>query len=358
MLLARRAAIAVWALVVVHQTLTAGFAFDRGLLLLYISTGLVAASIGRRRKVLMVFRDWFPLALGLLLYDLSRGAAMWVGRPTLWQLQPEVDRWLGFGAVPTVWLQEHLKMPTPPWWEVIVSSVYMSYFIVPYAVAGWLWVRNRDDWKAFVVRFVALSFAAVAIYVVIPAAPPWAAAHCTTDDIAGGPSNPTCMFANPASVPDGGLLGAVHAHHAGAHQFVERISTRGWDTLHLHSAGALVDSGQASVNLVAAIPSLHAGLTAMVAVFLWHRVHRRCRPFLMIYVLTMAFALVYSAEHYVVDILIGWALTALVLSVIGQVESRWLLGSGRSPEATTANSTHDAGSTAAKEPRQADLLDD
>jgi membrane-associated phospholipid phosphatase len=36
----------------------------------------------------------------------------------------------------------------------------------------------------------------------------------------------------------------------------------------------------------------------------------------------MAFALVYTAEHYVVDILFGWALAAIVLLVIGRLESR------------------------------------
>ena len=320
--LARRAAVVTWALVVVYRTLTGGLAFNRELLLVYIATGLIAASIGRGRKVLMVVRDWLPFAMVLLLYDLSRGAATMVGTPTLWQLQPQVDRWLFFGAMPTVWLQERLKMPQPPWWEVIISTVYMSFFVVPYLVAGLLWLRNRDDWKAFVRRFVSLSFAALVVYVLLPAAPPWAAARCTAADVATGPSNPKCMFRFPARVPDGGLLGAMHMSQPGANRFVERISTRGWGTLHLQSAGVLIDSGQASVNLVAAIPSLHAALSAMVVVFLWRRIHWRWRPFLVAYVLTMAFALVYSAEHYVVDILLGWVLAGIVLIVIGRLESR------------------------------------
>jgi membrane-associated phospholipid phosphatase len=36
----------------------------------------------------------------------------------------------------------------------------------------------------------------------------------------------------------------------------------------------------------------------------------------------MAFALVYTAEHYVVDILLGWVLAAVVLLVIRRYESR------------------------------------
>ena len=113
-----------------------------------------------------MLRDWLPFALVLLLYDLSRGAATLLGAPTLWQFQPDADRWLFFGTVPTVWLQERMKLPQPPWWEVIISGIYMSFFVLPYVVAGVLWLRNRSDWAAFVRRFVALSFAALVVYIV------------------------------------------------------------------------------------------------------------------------------------------------------------------------------------------------
>lgn len=317
----RRAAIAVWAAAVVFRTATTGFAFDRGLLLVYICTGLIAASIGRRR-VLQVLADWLPFALVLVVYDLSRGAAAVLGTPTLWSFQPAVDRWLFFGAEPTVWLQEHLKLSRPPWWEVVISTTYMSYFILPYVIAGVLWLHNRDDWKAFARRFVSASFVALIVYAVLPAAPPWAAARCTADEVADGPANPACMFGAAGSVRDGGLLGAMSAGGAGGHDFVERISTRGWGTLHMDSARALIDEGQASVNLVAAIPSLHAAVTAMISIFLWQRVARRWRPLLVAYPMIMAFSLVYSAEHYVFDIVLGWALAAMVCVVIGRLESR------------------------------------
>jgi hypothetical protein len=321
--IARWAAVTIWALVVVYRSVTDGLAFNRELLLLYIATGLIAASIGRGHKVFAVVRDWLPLALMLALYDLSRGAATLLGAPTLWQFQPNADRWLFFGTVPTVWLQERIKMPQPPWWEMIISSVYMSFFVLPYVIAGVLWLCNRSDWAAFVRRFVALSFAAVAVYVVFPAAPPWAAARCTLADIAGGPSDPHCMYRGAAGLADGGLLGAMHTSQTGANQFVERISTRGWGTLHLQSAGVLIDSGQASVNQVAAIPSLHAALTAMISIFLWRRVRRGWRLLLVAYPLAMAFALVYSAEHFVVDILLGWALAAIVSLAFGALDSWW-----------------------------------
>jgi hypothetical protein len=321
--LTRRVTITIWALVVAYRTLTDGLAFNRELLLVYIATGLAAASIGRRHKMFAVLCDWLPFALVLVVYDLSRGAATLVGARTLWQFQPQVDRWLFFGTVPTVWLQERIKMPQPPWWEVIISGIYMSFFVLPYVVAAVLWLRNRTDWAAFVRRFVALSFVALVVYIVLPAAPPWAAARCTAADIARGPSSPHCMFRSPAGVPHGGLLGAMHKSQPGAHLFVERISTRGWGTLHLQSAGALLNSGQASVNLVAAIPSLHAAVTAMISIFLWRRVRPRWRPLLLAYPLAMAFVLVYSAEHFVIDILLGWALAAIISLTFNLLDSWW-----------------------------------
>lgn len=319
--IARWVAVAVWAVVVVYRTATDGFAFNRELLLLYICTGLAAASIGQGRRVLYVVRDWLPFALVLIAYDLSRGAATLIGRPTMWQWQADADRWLFVGTTPTVWLQEHLKLSQPPWWEVVLSTVYMSFFILPYVVAAVLWMRDREEWKAFVRLFVGLSFAGLLIYALLPAAPPWAAARCTSDDVAGGPSGPRCMFGSARGVPDGGLLGAMQTHHDGAHVWVERIVARGWDNLHLHSATALIGEGQASVNLVAAIPSLHAALTAAVSGFLWPRMPRPWRPLLVAYPLIMAFTLVYTAEHYVIDILLGWLLAAVVLMALNRYEA-------------------------------------
>ncbi|WP_193046256.1 phosphatase PAP2 family protein [Mycolicibacterium baixiangningiae] len=320
--IARWTAIAIWALVVIYRTATDGFAFNRELLLLYIATGLVAASIGRGRRMLFVIRDWLPFALLLLAYDLSRGAATLIGRPTLWHWQADADRWLFFGTMPTVWLQERLKQSSPPWWEIGISTVYMSFFVLPYVIAGVLWLRNREEWKAFVRLFVGLNVAALIVYALFPAAPPWAAARCTAGDVHDGPSGPRCMFRSARGVPDGGVLGSMQFSEDGANQWVERIVGRGWGKLNLHSASALIDQGQASVNLVAAIPSLHAGMSAAIAAFLWHRVHRGWRPVLVAYPLVMAFTLVYTAEHYVVDILLGWALAAAAVFALNRYEAR------------------------------------
>jgi membrane-associated phospholipid phosphatase len=198
-------------------------------------------------------------------------------------------------------------------------------------VAGVLWLRDRDEWKAFVKLFVGLSFAALVIYALLPAAPPWAASRCTAADVEGGPSGPACMFRSARGVPDGGLLGPMQTTQDGANGWIERIVGRGWGKLNMHTASALIDQGQASVNLVAAVPSLHAGMTLAIAAFLWHRVRRGWRPALAAYVIVMAFTLVYTAEHFVIDILLGWALAVAVL-----LTTRWLKGRRARPSAKSA----------------------
>ena len=312
----RAVAIAVWLAVVVWHLVFLGLAFDRTRLLLLLCTGLAAASIGRRRVITVVI-DWLPFALILLLYDFTRNIAQWLDMPTQWALAVDFDRWM-FGVNPTVFLQSHLKQAQPPWWEVITSVVYMSYFIVPYAAAAVLWLRDRKAWRRYAAGFLLTTFLALVGYTLGPAAPPWAASQCSAVEVTDHPRHPDCM--NRAPYEGGGMLGDVVPEHEGAQPHVERISARGWDVLDIHAASGLVRLGQAKANLVAAIPSLHAGLTMFLALFMWPRVGALGRTLFLGYAGAMAFTLVYTAEHFVLDILLGWMLAAFAIVLVNQCD--------------------------------------
>ena len=120
----RRSAVGGWALGVPYTIHRVGITFDRNTLLIYICAGLLAASIGRR-GVLSVVRDWLPFGAVLVAYDLSRGAAELLGRPTEWRLQLDFDHWL-FHAEPDGLVAGPAEGPFPPWWEPGVSLVYVS----------------------------------------------------------------------------------------------------------------------------------------------------------------------------------------------------------------------------------------
>ena len=317
----RRTLVLLWAATLIFWVARVGLTFDRNTLLVYVVTGLVAGSIGTR-GVLNVLRDWLPFIVMLVVYDLTRGAAEVLGRPTEWHVQIDFDKWLFGGTEPTVWLQAHLKQPFPPWWEIGVSLIYVSYFFAPYAVAGVLWLRDRQAWRKFAFQFVLISFLGLIGFIVFPAAPPWAAAQCSAAQVASHPSDPPCIEATVGTVTNGGMLGKVNPSYHGAAPYVERVASRGWNKLGIPQAKALVDEGQAGSNQVAAVPSLHAAISSLLVVFFWPRVRKRYRPLLAAYGVAMAFSLVYGAEHYVFDILLGWLLTGLVTFGFSRWERR------------------------------------
>ncbi|WP_375003077.1 phosphatase PAP2 family protein [Gordonia sp. PS3] len=320
--LLRRILLTIWAVSLAVYFWRYGIAADRTSLIFFLAFGMAAATIGRRR-VSTVLIDWLPFVLILMLYDWTRNIAVWLDMPTHWQLAPDVDHWI-FGTNPTVWLQSHLKESSPPWWEVITSAVYMSYFIVPYATAAVLWVRDRALWRRFAACFIAVSFLGLVGYTLVPAAPPWAAARCTVAQVADSPHDPPCMYRADVEVP-GNLLGEVHPENPGAEPYVERISDRGWSVIGLDMVLRAVRFGQTKSNLVAAIPSLHAGLTMLLALFIWPRTRWFGKTMFMGYALTMAFALVYSGEHYVFDILLGWGLAGAVFAAYWLIDTRYIL---------------------------------
>ena|GEM_PF-5120078 len=84
----------------------------------------------------------------------------------------------------------------------------------------------------------------------------------------------------------------------------------------------LFSEGQAGVNMVAAVPSLHSALTALVAMFLWGRVRPRLRPLLALYPLAMGLTLMATGEHYFFDVLLGWLYAGATMAAWGRWERR------------------------------------
>jgi membrane-associated phospholipid phosphatase len=87
-------------------------------------------------------------------------------------------------------------------------------------------------------------------------------------------------------------------------------------------AGAIFQRGTAWGNDVAAVPSLHAAYTMLICLFLWPRVNRRWRPLLAAYPVCMGLSLIYLGEHYLIDILLGWAYAAATVYIVDQLAER------------------------------------
>ena len=266
-----------------------GVPFDREQVLLWICGALLVACIGRPvGEIAHLVRDWVPFGLVLVAYDYTRGLADTLGMPIREGEMIAIDRAIGVGEVPTVWLQDRLyDAASVHWYDVMTTLVYLSHFLVVYVVAGVLWARNRPRWAAFVRRYLTLTFAGLATYVLLPGTPPWLAAR-------HGEIDP-----------------------------VVRASGKGWSALGLDSAASLVDKGQAIFNQVAALPSLHAAFAALVCAYFWSSARWPTRIVLAAYPLAMGFGLVYAGEHYVADVLMGWLYVAVVMFAVARAERWW-----------------------------------
>jgi hypothetical protein len=300
----RRIAMPAYALLLVAWSLLVGIPNDPAGLIVWIWLGTLAWQVDHRRggdqlDPWRFWRDWWRPLLLLVVYWLVRGLADEIGIPAHYSMPVRFDEWLvgllgGGDVAPTVRLQDHwcgspcTSTLPPRWYDVLLTTVYASHFLVALTLAGVLWVRNRDEWVRWLRRYVTLLFSGLAIYIVYPMAPPWMAAR-------------------------DGYLPEVH-----------RITRRGWSEL---SWGGVDLHRQTMImwgmgNKVAAMPSLHAGIAFLVAFWAISRLRARWRWLLLAYPLAMSLALVYFAEHYVVDTIVGAVLAGLVMVVVGRWERR------------------------------------
>ena len=275
----RRTAVVLYFVGLIVWSAEYGIPVQRELVILWTVGALACASIGRHpRQIVQLVLDWLPMVLVLVAYDFTRGAADSWGIGTHYLPMIDFDKALFGGETPTEWLQAHMYDPQAlTAWNVGFTLTYTSYFITPFALAGWFWVRDRLDFLRYRRRLITLALTGLATYILFPAAPPWLASQ-------------------------EGLLGAV-----------QRTTGKGWDIIGIGTAG-LFSEGQASVNVVAAVPSLHAGFTMLVALAIWPRVRQRwLRPLLLLYPLAMGLTLVACGEHYVFDIVLGWLYVGAIL---------------------------------------------
>ena len=125
--------------------------------------------------------------------------------------------------------------------------------------------------------------------------------------------------------------GRARARHRSGHP----DHPAGLAALGLHSAGSIVETGYKYANNVAAVPSLHAAFSLLVAITLWPRKHKWLRPLVALYPVAMGFSLIFAGEHYVTDILLGWMYTAVTALAVAWV-ARWWQARRPKPEPVRA----------------------
>jgi membrane-associated phospholipid phosphatase len=184
------------------------------------------------------------------------------------------DRLLGFGEIPTLRLQRSLgRKGRVQRHDTVLAWLHWSWFIVPHGSIVYVLLRRPERFERAAAMMAATFDAGVIVYWLVPTAPPWWAG-------------------------ENGYLPPVRRImvETGA-EFWGELWQRLYDSL--------------GRNPFAAMPSLHFG-TSVMAAHVLGEVGRKEAIAGWTYAAGLGFALVYLGEHYVTDLVAGFALAEAV----------------------------------------------
>jgi membrane-associated phospholipid phosphatase len=251
-----------------------GVPTSHDLVFFWFALGIISFSVTDvRRRTSRLVIEWSPFIAVLFIYDRLRGYADGLLFHAREVPQIKIEAAIFGRPIPTVWLQEHLWHGAGDlrWWDYATWFIYLTHFFATLIVAAVLWRWAHDRFVRFATMVCVLSLAGFATYVLFPAVPPW--------------------------------LAARHGSIGSANRTIAIV----WHHVPIAHFGSLFEKGQTYANNVAAMPSLHAAFSLLIVLYVWRLVPRWWRPLLALYPPAMAFSLVYTGEHYVVDCVAGWA---------------------------------------------------
>ncbi len=219
---------------------------------------VISGSTGRWRDWLI----WIGMLAGFALFaEIRARMGPLVEEYTFYLYAIRLETLGGLLPVSCVWLQETLH----GWfWDALATAIYLSFFIVPQVVVVYLW-RTGGPFGRYVAAACFLFSVALVVHFFVPTAPPW-------------------MAGEEGFFPALDRIGI-------------RVLTATYPSL---TAGGY----QASANDVAAMPSVHQGLTVLAMIAMASHIPRS-RWTAWVYSLSMLFAIAYLGEHYLVDGLAG-----------------------------------------------------
>jgi membrane-associated phospholipid phosphatase len=185
-----------------------------------------------------------------------------------------IDRVIGAGELPSVRLQRALGRPGEVLrHDTFLSWIHWSWFFVPHGTMLYVLLRHRSRFERSATQMAAVFDLGLLGYWLLPTAPPWWAGR--------------------------------NGHMPPVRRIMTEAGERAWGKLW----EPLYDS--LSGNPFAAMPSLHFATSVMAAAVLAEigPVHGAVGVG---YAATLGTALVYLGEHYVADLVAGFALAELV----------------------------------------------
>jgi len=236
--------------------------------------GIVVIVALALKKMNLLVRDWFPYLAFLYLFDSLRGTVyaltcrLQLPVRALYVL--DLEKTL-FGAVPSEVLQKTLLRSSPPDFgpvEKVLTVIHGTHFIAFLYIGLVIWLQKPRYFAAYKSAFSWATGLGVLGYFLIPTVPPWMASE---------------------------VFGLV----PGLQHFNVILYNTNFPDL----------SSGFNTNPIAAMPSLHAAFPFLAFLILL-RLYRGRALIFGAYMLLVDFTIVYSSDHYLVDILAGIALAS------------------------------------------------
>jgi membrane-associated phospholipid phosphatase len=144
-----------------------------------------------------------------------------------------------------------------------------------------LWLWRRPQYYDFVAALIILSMAGFVTYLLLPAAPPW---YLASRGMLDGPDGqPLIAYLKPGA-------------------FETLADALGFDGRYLYSLAF----GSVNPNAVAAFPSLHVAYPFLAFLAL-RRAFGRIGWLALAYTAVVAFSVIYTGDHWVIDAVAGMA---------------------------------------------------
>lgn len=250
-----------------------------------VGAAIAMVPLSRVRQYAIAFMPYGALWLA---FTLLRSMANETGVPLRTDEVTRIERWMFLGETPTIWLQNRMFDPlNMAWYDYFTTFVHWSYFFLPHLAAILIWRHSPELYRRFLAMMLVVLGIGLAIYIITPAAPPWLTAdRAPQDDIYR-------VMANVGRQIHSGLYDRTYS--------------------------ALGDP-----NPVAAMPSMHQAVTVAACLFALHSRRMWLRWAALVYTILMAYTLVYTGEHYVIDIVVGTGIAVYAYVFAG----RWMSAMG------------------------------
>jgi len=207
-------------------------------------------------------------------YDMPDDDPDWINRRLKVTYPIKGDRLIGLGEIPTLRLQRLLgKKGRVQRHDTLLSWLHWSWFFVPHGSLVYVLCRRPEKWEKTAGMMAATFDAGVIVYWLAPTAPPWWAGE--------------------------------NGHLPDVRRIMVEAGTEFWGELWERLYDSL------GRNPFAAMPSLHFG-TSIMAAHVLGEVGRKEAAVGWTYAFALGFALVYLGEHYVTDLVAGFALAEAV----------------------------------------------